>query len=184
MFPDMKRRTFSTSEVAIVQQAAEQAITIHDVWPVSTYFSYVVRQKGMMNLVDPCLIAHALCLFDTDLGALVQYEKNGSYLDFDFQNVVEKNHFGLSQEALFIIRCVAGKVLKQRKLAEASRACVSVYHYWKKHTDERILAWMRCFKRKALTWLSRDTATLIAKMMANPVGWTVLQKDSGKKVSL
>jgi hypothetical protein len=189
MFPDEKQRVFSASEVDVLRQAAEQAIAIHDAWPVSIYLCYVTKQEGMMKSVDPCLIARALCLFDQDEISIPQYEQIGKiefsrYSEFNFENVTEKNHFGLSLDALFIISCVAGKVLKQRKRAEASRACVSVYHYWKKRADERVLAWMGCFKRKALTWLSRDTATLIAKMMANPVCWTVLQKDTGKKVSL
>jgi hypothetical protein len=182
MFPDEKRRTFTTSEVAIIQKAAEQAVAIHDVWPVATYLRYVIEQE-MMKLVDPCLIAHALCLFDQDEIATPRYKQIGKreftrYLEFDFENVIERNHFELSLGALFIISCVAGKVLTQRKRAGASGACVIVYHYWKKLADQRILAWMGCFRRKKLTWLSRDTATLIAKIMANPIYWTNLPDTS------
>ena len=185
MFPDEEPRTFSASEVAIIQKAAEQAILIHDVYTVSIYFDYVVLQKGMMQFVDPCLIAHALCLFDDDEGMVVQYRRNGLYRDFDYRHVIEKNHFNLSEETLFVIKCIVGKLLiKQDDQTQSDY--IDFYRHWKALVDQRILAWMGCFRRKKLTWLSRDTATLIAKMMANPVYWTKIMFSSvyKKKIAL
>jgi hypothetical protein len=189
-------RIFSASEVAIIQKAAEQAILIHDVWPVSAYFSYVVFQEGMMQFVDPCLIAHALCLFEGDEGAEVRFRRNLNprlyqYRPFDYQNVIEDNYFKLSEETMFVVKCIVGKLLieqdDQSYLGlKPNRDYIKFYRNQKARVNQLILAWMGCFRRKKLTWLSRDTATLIAKIMANPIYWTKLQDiniDAKKKMA-
>lgn len=137
----------------------------------------------MMQSVDPCLIAYALCLFEDDDSMTVQYRNDGLYCDFDYQNVIEDNHFNLSEETLFVVKCIVGKLLiKQNNQAKLElnyySNYIDFYRHWKALIDKRILAWMGCFRRKKLMWLSRDTATLIAKMMTNPVYWIRLQDIS------
>lgn len=186
MCADKEPRTFSASEVSVIQKAAEQAVLIYDVCHLSIYFDYVVLQEGMIQSVNPCLIAHALCLFEDDDSMMVQYRKDGLYCDFDYQNVIEDNHFNLSDDTLFVVRCIVGKLLiKQNNLAclelKPYSDYISFYQSQKTRVNQIILAWMGCFRRKKLTWLSRDTATLIAKIMANPIYWTKLQDISKKK---
>ena len=186
MCADREPRTFSASEVAIIQKAAEQAVLIYDVCHLSIYFSYVIEQEGMMQLVDPSLIAHALCLFEDDDSMMERYRKDGLYCKFSYQNVIEDNHFNLSDETLFVVRCIVGKLLiKQNDQAKLELKFYSnyieFYRSQKTRVIQIILAWMGCFRRKKLTWLSRDTATLIAKMMLNPIYWTKLQDMIGDK---
>lgn len=176
-------RVFSDAELALLRREAEQAIVIHDMWPVSLYFHHILRTrtdwKAVMKTVDPRLIGHALSLIAGDHGASFEFdcEDYHNWIGFDFFCVIERNCFSLDTYALLIVKCVVGKTLTQQNLAryqeeDNQRHYKRFYRRCKHRADSAVLVWLGCFRRGAFApWLSRDTVTLVAKMVADPVLW-------------
>ncbi|MEO6077237.1 MAG: hypothetical protein ABIP54_00435, partial [Candidatus Andersenbacteria bacterium] len=121
---------------------------------------------------DPYLIGHALFLFETDDSVSPSFRSKTTqlYQHFNYQHVVEENYFRLDEHSLTVVRCILGQMMR-RFLIKGGKRYVRVYETFKRRADAAVLAWMGCFRRKALPGLSRDTATLIAKMMADPLKW-------------
>lgn len=177
MRPDDPIRIFTFGEVNTLKREAEKAMFIHDPWPVVSYMGYLVQHPHMLKMVDPYMIAYAIFIFGGSetvqfeaFDKVVGYKK---YTDFDCNSVVVDNFFELSEETIYIIQCVLGQLAHRFGLVAEYRgnACLEVYQECKKRSESAAIAWMGCFRRKGLAHLSRDTATLIAKMIASPIHW-------------
>lgn len=75
-------------------------------------------------------------------------------------------------------KCQLGKQLALREMIAANirrsadeEECYDYYLRCRGRADNAAIAWMGCFRRRALPHLSRDTATLVAKMLADPMRW-------------
>jgi hypothetical protein len=168
-------RVFSTAELSTLRCAAEQAAVIADVWPLSLYFRYVTRHPNLMKMVSPRLIGYALHLMNDDPSVRFDFcvqDMGWDFYPFDYRSIVEWNYFKLSNDALQTIRCVIGQSIVRFSppcMSDQERARVEFYKQCKKRADAVVISWMGCFRRKALISLSRDTATLIAKILSDPL---------------
>lgn len=182
LYPDRAERIFTVSELNILKTAAEEAIRIYDPWPIFIYVEYLTRYPNLLRLANPHIIAHALFLCN-DKSLRIQVLAtltNWRFKDFNVQNIVNENYFGLPDESLSIIQCMLGS-FSYHYNHQVSQDYVLVYRICKKQADAAVLAWMGCFRRKALPGLSRDTATLIAKIVADPLKW--IDTNTGDNVS-
>jgi TPR repeat protein len=181
LYPDRAERVFTVSELNILKTAAEEAIHIYDPWPVFIYVKYLTNYPDLLRLANPHLITHALFLCnDKSLRIYLppkstnwQYRKK-----FNVHSIIDENYFGLPDESLSIIQCMLGSFSYHYN--QVPQDFVLVYRKSKKQADAAVLAWMGCFRRKALPGLSRDTSTLIAKIVADPLKWIDTNDDNVK----
>lgn len=173
MCPDDPLRTFTPQECETLKKEAEKAMLIHDPWPIVCYFDYLVEHPEMIRLVDPCMIAYAIFTFTGAEKTQFTCQSNSykKYFSFNYVQVVTYNPFRLSTTSIDIIDCFLGQLAHRFKRLDqyANRRCLMVYRECKERSNGIAIAWMGCFRRKALPYLSRDTATLIAKMIASPL---------------
>jgi len=164
-------REFSVAEVNTLKENALKALAIHDPVPVASYINYITNeQPELLKFADPVFIAHALFLFDNDPAYTPEYELNCTgYKTFNIDQIIsDAFRFKLSIEALHVIQCVFGKLcLKYGRDSEY----VGCYDFYRQEAQQATIAWLGCYKRKALPFLSRDTATLIASMIAPVTQW-------------
>lgn len=170
---DDNARILTHSELMMLKKDAEQAILIHDPWPISLYLKYLAMHPALLRMANPFMIAYGLIVFDEP--DCVEYfsPKTHLWTDFEIQAIVHENDFGLPNEMLRMIQCFTGQLAHRFGAVAEYRgnACLDVYQECKQRSDSAAIAWMGCFRRKALAHLSRDTATLIAKMIASPIRW-------------
>lgn len=160
---------------------------------------FAENTREAVQSIEPRMLGHGLYLLDIVFAFFVQYEKRrqgdfgGRYRDFDEDHVLDKNEFQLSLRTLRVARCVIGQLRIQSPKPvycdddddadfpnqededdedeHARDTCVAVYRHYKAMSRNAAFAWMVCYRRQALTHLTRDTATLIAKMLLDPVQW-------------
>lgn len=182
MCPDDPLRTFTPQECEILKKEAEKAIPIHDPWPVVCYFDYLVEHPEMIASVDPCMIAHAIFTFTgaekTQFTISYQSTSYKKYVSFNYLQVVKYDRFRLSTTSIDIIDCVLGQLAHRfdRLDQYENRSCLTMYRGCKQRSNDAAIAWMGCFRRKALPHLSRDTTNMIAKMIASPLEFLLVEK--------
>ncbi|MEO6077236.1 MAG: hypothetical protein ABIP54_00430 [Candidatus Andersenbacteria bacterium] len=177
LFPELIPRTFTASELTLLEKSAKQAMLIYDPLPIIIYLEYFSRHQDMMQFVNLASVAYAIFL-GNELMARFQLEnKVEAWRDiwFQFESVIQQNMFHLTTDELLAIQCIIGQLTTRFQVPDEN-GCVFTYRRCKQRADAAILAWMGCFRRKALTGLSRDTATMIAKMVADPLKWLSKRK--------
>lgn len=137
----------------------------------------------------------------TDIFRFRYETKEESYIsrfrDFDEYYVLDKNEFCLSRRTIRIARCVIGQLrirspnpvycdeeeeeddggdlVPEEEEEEVDKyaqdGCVRMYRQYQAMGRNAALAWMVCYRRRVLTHLTRDTATLIGKMLMDAVLW-------------
>lgn len=170
--PDAPLRDFDAAEIEQLRKAAEEALHIHDPWPVRAFLSYAShKQPELLRTWSPYLMGHALFLLQGDG---FEYEWKGRMLtEHSPYSFISDNRGNLSSTARRIVRCVMGQVSERHGIhvAEIPFSCNDVYLDCKDKATQAAVAWLGLFRRRALPYLSRDTATLVAKMIACPVRW-------------
>lgn len=173
MLPDHQTRVFSADEVNVLKDNAYRALQIHDNLAACTYLQYVLEyDPDRLRFVDPKLIGQILFLHDCDGAAALQYRRrNGLYTDFG-RHSFDLDDFGLHENALSVIQCVVGE-LAHHVCSDIGEYVEErqVYKTYQARAQCAAVAWLGCFRRKALPYLNRDMATLIAKSIAPAVQW-------------
>lgn len=169
---DASLRDFTATEIEQLRKAAEDALLIHDPWPVRVYFSYAAhKQPDLFRTWSPYLMGHALFLLQDNIFEYVWESRTlTGYTPCGF---ISNNRGGLSSAAQRVARCVMGQLTMRLGIhaAEVPRICTDVYLACKQNARKAAIAWMGVFCRCALPYMSRDTATLVAKLIACPIRW-------------
>lgn len=172
---DSPKRKFTLGERNKLKKEAEQAMLIHDPWPIFCYFKCLLDHYKSLKDVNPSMIAYAIfilegserILFDTQDGLGIFWTPTS----FKYNSVIKINYFDLPKETLDIICCALGHLAYRfnRVKEYEETPCLEVYEKCKQRSNGAAIAWIGCFKRKALKYISRDTATLIAKKIDSPL---------------
>lgn len=172
--PDSNRK-FTLGERNKLKKEAEQAMLIHDPWPILAYFKCLSDYHRSLKDANPFMIAYAIFIlegserlsFDTQDKPLGRYKT----VSFKYYSVIKTNYFDLPKETLDIICCALGHLaFKFNRVEEyEGTSCLAMYEKCKQRSNGAAIAWIGCFKRKALKYISRDTATLIAKKIDSPL---------------
>lgn len=185
-WPDLSPRVFEPSEIENLRNGAQRAVLIHDPWPLSCYFRYLTKHFELLQLADPSLIAEAILINEADEAYIVQYEEptGRGFRSFDFDHVIVRNELGLSPQLQKMVVAAFGKITEHiwfRAVPndEEVAICVRFYQMVRKVAQNATVAWLGCFKRGAISYLNRDTATLIGKIIYDPIQWSATEIEPG-----
>jgi len=180
---DVPLRKFSQHEMEALQRDVWHAISIHDADIITHYFNYLVSFPKLFPCQDPVMFGHALFLYNDDYAYPVAFKKGNFFHKFTLEDVVKENHFGISIEALCVIKCVIGQLIRRHdhsqqrvgfEYGSAFTECIAVYETYKKPARQAALAFMGCFRRHKLAYFNRDMARKVAWMILDPAPWAEL----------
>lgn len=170
MWPKLDPSSLSIKEVKTLCKAAEAAILIHDPTPVMLYFEYMTNFEQSLLSVEPRMLGHALFL-------LGSWDSTFGVDSFELSQITLNNSWHLPTRTRDIAQCVYGMLYSRytktgvRTESANILQCIHNYKNAQQCVQPRVLAWLGCFRRGALRHLNRDTATLIAKILACPIRW-------------
>lgn len=143
-----------------------------------SFLVYANRQNNRLGaiwlLAREDLAVHAT-MFDIFKALTLVLRQNIVFRDCTVQDIVIDNKRNLPEDMILRIKCHLGAYLEELEqdefMTSAEESCNDFYVECEKRNVSAIIAFFGCFKRKKVAYLSKDTITLIAVRMFDPVKW-------------